>query len=114
MDVKTIVSLQRIKIEYQKIANLLDNEINQLSKFKTRNWVEINDETRGTYTGNDIKFKTTMLRSNLCDYADTYILVKRTIKITGAGANDAAKRLDKRNKGVTFKNCAPFITCIAE
>ena len=93
---------------------MLNNESNQPSKFRTRDSVEINDESRGTYTSNDIKFKTTMLRSNLCDYADTYILVKRTIKITGAGADDAAKRLDKRNKGVTFKNCAPFIKCIAE
>ena len=56
-------------MEYQKIANLLDKEVvlnasNQPSKFRTRNWVEMNDESRGTYTGNDIKFKTTML---LCD-----------------------------------------------
>ena len=55
-------------MEYQKIANLLYNASNQPSTFKTRNWVEINDESRGTYTSNDIKFKTTMLRSNLCDY----------------------------------------------
>ena len=53
-----------------------------------------------------------MLRSNLCDYADAYILVRGTITITGAGDDDAAKRLDQRNKGVTFKNCAPFIKCI--
>ena len=79
-------------MEYQKIANLLNDESNKPSKFRTRNWVEINDESRGTYTGNDIKFKTTMLRSNLCDYADTYILVKGTITITGAGDDDAAKR----------------------
>ena len=52
-----------------------------------------------------------MLRSNLCDCADAYILVKRTITITGAG-DDAAKRLDERNKGVIFKNCAPFTKCI--
>ena len=56
-------------MEYQKIANLLDNEValsasNQLSKSRTRNWVEMNDESRGTYTSNDIKSKTTMLRSN--------------------------------------------------
>ena len=49
-----------------------------------------------------------MLRSNLCDYADAYILVKETIKITGAGNDDARKRLDERNKGVIFKSCAPF------
>ena len=52
-------------MEYQKIANLLDSASNQPSKFRTRNWVEINDESRGTYTSNNIKFKTTMLRYNL-------------------------------------------------
>ena len=57
-------------MEYQKIANLLNNESNQPSKFRTINWVEINNELRGTYTSNNIKFKTTMLRSNLCDYED--------------------------------------------
>ena len=79
---------------------------------RTRNWVEVNDESRGTYTSNDIKFKTTMLRSNLCDYADAYILVKGTITITGEGNDDATKQADERNKGVTFKNCAPFTKCI--
>ena len=110
---KTLVALQRIKMEYQKIANLLDNEINQLSKFRTRNWVEINDEPRGTYIGNDIRFKSTMLRSNLCDYADAYILVNGTITITGAGDAAAARQLDEGGKGVTFKYCAPFTKCIS-
>ena len=73
-------------MEYQKIANLLDNALNKPSKFRTRNWLEINDEWRGTYNGNEIKFKTTMLRSSLCDYADAYILVKGTITINGAEA----------------------------
>ena len=100
-------------MEYQKIANLLDTESNQPSKFRTRNWVEINDESRRTYTSSDIKFKTTMLKSNLCDYADAYILVKGTITITGGGDDDAAKQLDKRNEGAIFKNCAPFIKCIS-
>ena len=100
-------------MEYQKIANLLNDESNKPSKFRTRNWVEINDESRGTCTGNDIKFKTTMLRSNLCDYADAYILVNWTITITSAGDDDAAKRLDERNKGVIFKNWAPFTKCIS-
>ena len=99
-------------MEYQKIANLIDNASNQPSKFRTRNWLEINDESRGTYTGNETKFKTTMLRSNLCDYADAYILLKRTITITGAGADATARRADEREKGVTFKNCAPFTKCI--
>ena len=52
-------------MEYQKISNLIDDASNQLSKFKTKNWVEINDEPRETYNVNsEIKFKTTMLKSN--------------------------------------------------
>ena len=78
-------------MEYQKIENLLENASNQPSKFRTRNWVEINDESRGTYTNNDIKFKTTMLRSNLCVNADAFILVKGRITVTGAENDDAAK-----------------------
>ena len=54
-------------MEYQEIANLLIDASNQPSKFRTRNWVEVNDESRGTYASYDIKFKTTMLRSNLFD-----------------------------------------------
>ena len=54
-----------------------------------------------------------MLRSNLCDYADSYIPVKGTITITGAGDNAAARRADERSKGVTFKNSAPFTKCIS-
>ena len=102
-------------MEYQKIANLLDNASNQPSKFRTKNQVEINDESRGGYTtGSDIKFKTTMLKSSLCDYADAYILVKGTITITGAGNDAAARQADERNKGVIFKNCAPFTKCISK
>ena len=100
-------------MEYQKNANLLDNASNQPSKFRTRNWVEISDDKRETYTSKNIGFKTTMLRSNLCDYADAYILVKGTITITGAGNDDATKQADERGKGVTFKNCAPFTKCIS-
>ena len=91
-------------MEYQKIANLLDNASNYPSKFRTTNSVEINDESRETSTGNNIKFETTMLRSNLCDYADAYKLVKRTITIIGEGDDRAAKRADERDNGVTFKN----------
>ena len=76
-------------MEYQKIANLLDNGVavnasNQSSKFRTKNWVEMNDESRGRYTtGSDIKFKTSLIRSSLCGYADAYILLKGIITITG-------------------------------
>ena len=102
-------------MEYQKIINFLDNISNQMSKFRTKNWIEVNDHSRGVYNTNiDIRFKTTMLKSSLCDYNDAYILVKRTITITGAGADPAARQADERNKGIIFKNCAPFINCKIE
>ena len=102
-------------MEYQKIANLIDDTSNQPSKFRTKNWVEINDESRGTYNVNSqIKFKTTMLKSSLCDYSDAYILTKGKITITGTGADAATRQADERDKGVAFKNCAPFINCISE
>ena len=101
-------------MEYQKIANSIDdNTLNQPSKFRTRSWIEINDESRGAYNVNSqIKFKTTMLKSSLRDYSDAYILVKGTITVNntaaqGAGANNI-------NKKVIFKNCAPFTNCISE
>ena len=97
-------------MEYQKTINLLDNTPNQLSKFRTKNWIEINDQSRGVYnTNSDIRFKTTMLKSSLCDYSDAYILVKGRITITGAGADAAARQADERNKGVIFKNCARLL-----
>ena len=55
-----------------------------------------------------------MLKSSLCDYSDAYILVKGKITIAGAGNDAAARQADERNKGVIFKNCAPFINCISE
>ena len=61
-----------------------------------------------------IKFKTAMLKSSLCGYSDAYILVKGTITIAGAGADAAARQADERDKGVAFKNCAPFTNCIIE
>ena len=65
-------------MKYQKVANLIDRESSsEPSKFKTKNWVEINDESRGTYNVNSqIKFKTTMLKSSLCDYNHAYIHAK--------------------------------------
>ena len=105
-------------MEYQKIANLLNNKValntsNQASKFRTRNWVEINDDVRGAYSPNkQIRFKKAMLRSSLCDYGDAYILVKGNISVdntaaAGTAANNTAKK-------VIFKNCAPFTNCISK
>ena len=78
--------------------NFLDNPQEQLSKFRTKNWIEINGQSRAVYsTGSDIIFKTTMLQSSLCDYSDAYILAKWTIAITGEENNGAAKQADERN-----------------
>ena len=105
--------MHNIIIEYQKIPNLIDETPNQSSKFRTRNWVEINDESRGAYNVNSqIKFKTTMLKSSKCDYSDAYILVKGTISVNNTAAQGAAA--NNTNKKVIFKNCAPFTNCISE
>ena len=94
------------------MINLLDNISNKLSKFGTKNWIEKNDQSTGLHTTNsDIRFKTPMLKSSLCNYSDSYVLVKGRITITGAADDSAARQTDKRNKGVIFKNCAPFINC---
>ena len=79
-------------MEYQKIANLLNDASNKPSKFRTRDWVEINDDLRGAYSPNkQIRFNTAMLRSSLCDYSDVYILVKGNISVSNTAA--AAEKL---------------------
>ena len=98
-------------MEYQKLINLLGNKSDQLSKFRTKNWVKINDDASGMYNTNcQIKFKTSMLNSSLCDYSDAYILVSRTITIsnTGTVANPS------NSKNIIIKNWAPFTDCISE
>ena len=78
-------------MEYQKIANLLNDESNKPSKFRTRNWVEINDDITGSYSPDKlIRFKTAMLRSSLCDYSDAYVLVKGNITANNTAAEGAA------------------------
>ena len=92
---------------------MLNDESNKPSKFRARNWVEINDDIRGAYSPNkQIRFKTAMLRSSLCDYSDAYILVEGNISVNNtAGADAVANNTDKK---VIFKNCAPFINCISK
>ena len=89
---------------------MLNDESNKPSKFRTRNWVEINDDIRGAYSPNkQIRFKTAMLRSSLCDYSDSYILVKGNISVNNTAGAAAA---NNTNKKVIFKNCASFANCI--
>ena len=79
-------------MEYQKIENLLDNTPNQTSKFRAKNWVEINYDLRGTYnTNSQIKFS--MIKSNLCDYSDAYILAKGIIIFRNTVAASAAANI---------------------
>ena len=97
-------------MEYQKISNLLNDESNKPSKFRTRNWVEINDDIKGAYSPNKrIRYKTAMLRYSLCDYSDAYVLVKGNIAVNGTAGDAVA---NTTNKKVIFKNCAPFTNCI--
>ena len=88
-------------MEYQKIINLLDNTTNQPSKFRTRNWVEINDKSKGKYDNGNIRFKTSMIKSNLSDYSDTNILVKGTIIVPNMVAAGVA--VNTTNKKVILK-----------
>ena len=108
-------------MEYDKINNLLsslklseDNEMSeQLSKFVTREYVRVNSLSNTYNENKSIRFKTPMLRSNLCDYSDAYILVKGTITVTAPGVNNNANNIrDKRNRPVILKNNAPFVSCI--
>ena len=94
-------------MEQYKISKLLSNST--VSKFVAKKWVEVNDLSSDQYSVyKNIKFKTSMLRSDLCDYSDAYIVVKGIINVTGTNANN------RRNKKLTFKNNAPFRSCISK
>ena len=94
-------------METQKIVNLLSDSEEFNLKFATRKWFIINDQNNGQYGRGDendstIKFETKVIKPNLCDYSDAYILVTGDIKVTAAAADT----------NVAFKNCAPFTRCI--
>ena len=97
-------------MEFQKIANFLNtNSDENLPRFITKKWVEVYDQSGENCSVNkEIRIKTSMLRSDLCDYSDAYIVVKGDITLEGD--NDA----NKRNKNLAFKNNAPFINCISK
>ena len=92
-------------MECQKIINLLDNISNQPGKFREKSWVEKNDAAHGTYSTNiQIIFKTSILKSSLCDYSDVYIIVSQPIIVPNTRA--AADSNNREN--IIIKNCAPF------
>ena len=79
------------------------NEANY-SKFVTRKWNIVNDQSNANYdVGNEIIYNTEVLKSNLCDYNDAYILVRGDITVTAAPETQVA-----------FKNCAPYAKCITK
>ena len=106
-------------MEYDKINNLLrseelgsavGSESENLSKFVTREYVRVNSLSNTYDENKSIRFKTPILRSDLCDYADAYILVNGTITVTTpAGANN---NRDKKDRPLILKNNAPFVSCI--
>ena len=99
-------------MEYNKINNLLGSESENLSKFVTREYVRVNSLSNTYNENKSIRYKTPMLRSDLCDYADAYILVNGMITVTAnAGANNIR---EKRNKPLILKNNAPFISRITK
>ena len=89
----------------------MGNSPNQLTKFGTKNWVEINDDACGMYnTNSQIRFENLMLKSSLCDHSDAYILVKWTISIS----EQVGHNRNNNNKELVFRNCTPFTDCMSE
>ena len=97
-------------MEYDKINNLLDSESENLSKFVTREYVRVNSLSNTYNENKSIRFKTPMLRSDLCDYVDAYILVNGTITVTIAACANNIR--DKKNRKLILKNDSPFVSCI--
>ena len=98
-------------MEFQKIVNFLDtiSDNKDLPKFVTKKWIEVYDQSEKNYNVNkEIRIKTPMLRSDLCDFSDAYIVVKGNITLEGASS------ANKDNKKLAFKNNAPFINCISK
>ena len=102
-------------MEYDKINNLLGSESENLSKFVTKEYVRVNSLSNTYNENKSIRFKTPMLLSDLCDYADAYILVNGTITVEadhiGAGVDE---NRDRKNRPLILKNNATFVSCITK
>ena len=96
-------------MEYQKITNLLGTTTDEIPRFITKKWVGVHDQS-GSADDDMIRFKTLMLRSELCDYSDAYVVVKGDIVLTNANGRRA---IDIKNRFLAFKNNAPFTNCIS-
>ena len=103
-------------MEYDKINNLLlseDNESEKLSKFITRQYVKVNSLSNTYNENKPIRFETPILRSDLCNYSDAYILVKGTVTVNGV-VNGAENEILRRNRPLILKNNAPFVSCMTK
>ena len=118
-------------MEFQKISNFLDitSDDKNFPKFVTKKWTKVYDQSRRNCNVNkEIRIKTSMLRSDLCDFSDAYIVVKGNITVTkktftaddieapnNTAANATATNTANDNafgeKKLVFKNNAPFINC---
>ena len=100
-------------MEYQKVINLLGTTPNEMPRFITKKWVKVHDQSGDANDrqklNKPIRFKTSMLRSDLCNFSDAYIVVKGDITFTKAANRDF---IDVRNRFLAFKNNAPFTSCI--
>ena len=98
-------------MEQQKIENLLDTKSDNVPRFITKKWVEVHDQSGSAEyrykSSKQIRFKTSMLRSDLCDFSDAYIVVKGTITVTNPDNNAYDKKL-------ALKNNVPFTSCISK
>ena len=102
-------------MEYQKITNLLDTTLDEVSKFITKKWVKVHDQSGSAddrYKPNkQLRFKTSVLRPDVCDYSDVYIVAKGDITLTKTNEREI---IDIRNSFLAFKNNAPFTNCISK
>ena len=99
-------------MEYQKFTNLLSNIPDKVPRFITKKWIKVHDQSEQTYnTNKQIRFKTSMLRSDLCDFNDAYIVVKGIVTVA-VSTNERDR--DEINRQVILKNNAPFISCISK
>ena len=118
------------KMEFQKIVNFLDT-ISDNKDFVTKKWIEVYYQSQGNYDVNkEIRIKTSMLRSDLCDFSDAYIVVTGNITVTkktfttddteapkntvaNVTATNNANNNEFGEKKLVFKNNAPFINCVS-
>ena len=92
------------------IKNLLDNIADKVTRFITRKWIKVHDQSGETCnTSKQVRFKTSMLRSDLFDFSDTYIVVKGIVTVSAD-----EKDRDEMNREVILKNNTPFISCVSK